>query len=175
MRPLFIGRFQPFHLGHYNVARWLVEQYGDLVLAVGSAQAGMTPENPFTVGERIEMIYRALQDLRSHVKICSVPDTEGRPAIWHSYVKQWCPPFDVAYTGEQYTAHCLRLGGIKVVEPPIFNRDIYMGTHIRMLMAEGSSEWRSRVPQPVAEFIDEIDGVSRVRSLLARHIHLQRP
>ncbi len=166
MRPFFIGRFQPFHFGHYNVVRWLVEQYGNLVLAIGSAQAGLEPDNPFTVGERIEMVYRSLADLHGRVKICSVPDTEGKPSIWHAYVRQWCPPFDVAFTGDQYTAHCLKMGGIEVREPPSFSRDIYTGTYIRKLMAEDSPEWKSRVPVPVVEFIYEIDGVSRVRNLL---------
>jgi nicotinamide-nucleotide adenylyltransferase len=45
-----------------------------------------------------------------------------------------------------------------------FDRKIYMSTLIREKMVKGES-WRELVPESVADFIDEIDGVNRVRDL----------
>ena len=66
MRGLYIGRFQPYHLGHQAVLEKIAKEVEEIVIVIGSAQESHTPENPFTGGERMEMIYAALgeSDLR---------------------------------------------------------------------------------------------------------------
>jgi nicotinamide-nucleotide adenylyltransferase len=55
---------------------------------------------------------------------------------------------------------------IRLVEP-----SKYYGTRIRDLMIHGSDEWRELVPPEVAEYIDGIKGVERVRRLcLDEHV-----
>ena len=46
-RALFIGRFQPFHNGHLNVIKTLLENHKEVVVVIGSAQEENTAENPF--------------------------------------------------------------------------------------------------------------------------------
>lgn len=46
----------------------------------------------------------------------------------------------------------------------MFNRKGYSGTEIRKKMIEGD-DWRQLVPTAVAEVIDEIDGVTRLRNV----------
>ncbi|MEM3715338.1 MAG: adenylyltransferase/cytidyltransferase family protein, partial [Nitrososphaeria archaeon] len=54
---VYIGRFQPFHNGHYAALKWILEkEKSPIILCIGSAQYSHTVENPFTAGERIEMI-----------------------------------------------------------------------------------------------------------------------
>jgi nicotinamide-nucleotide adenylyltransferase len=60
-RGLYIGRFQPYHLGHQAVLQKIVEEVDEIVVGLGSAQASHTLDNPFTAGERISMIWPALQ------------------------------------------------------------------------------------------------------------------
>ena len=55
-RALFVGRFQPFHYGHLHAIEKILEECDELVLVVGSAQMSHEHDNPFTAGERIEMI-----------------------------------------------------------------------------------------------------------------------
>lgn len=53
---VFIGRFQPFHLGHLEVlerARSLAER---VIVLIGSSNQPRTPKNPFTFDERKTMI-----------------------------------------------------------------------------------------------------------------------
>ena len=53
-RGLFIGRFQPFHLGHLKDIKRAIQEVDELVIGVGSSNEECTKENPFTVEERIE-------------------------------------------------------------------------------------------------------------------------
>src|SRR5207302_562889 len=59
-RAFFIGRFQPFHRGHLAMVRRILESNEEIIVGIGSAQYSHTGENPFTAGERYEMIKRAL-------------------------------------------------------------------------------------------------------------------
>jgi len=58
---LYVGRFQPFHLGHLEAVKHILHKIDELVIVVGSAQDSHTLENPFTAGERITMIRLALR------------------------------------------------------------------------------------------------------------------
>ncbi|MEM0023032.1 MAG: adenylyltransferase/cytidyltransferase family protein, partial [Archaeoglobaceae archaeon] len=48
MRALFIGRFQPYHLGHHEVVKKILEEVDELIIGIGSAQESHSLENPFT-------------------------------------------------------------------------------------------------------------------------------
>ncbi len=52
----FIGRFQPFHLGHKFVVDTALRRSKKVALVIGSDQQPRTARNPFTTKERIEMI-----------------------------------------------------------------------------------------------------------------------
>lgn len=53
---IFIGRFQPFHLGHKKVVDQALELSKHVLILVGSAGKARTIRNPFTYGERYSMI-----------------------------------------------------------------------------------------------------------------------
>jgi bifunctional NMN adenylyltransferase/nudix hydrolase len=53
---VFMGRFQPLHIGHQFVIDQALQKADHVVLLVGSANLGRNPRNPFTVEERIGMI-----------------------------------------------------------------------------------------------------------------------
>lgn len=56
---VFIGRFQPLHIGHEHVIREALERVGTLVVLVGSANVARDVRNPFTFTEREHMIRTA--------------------------------------------------------------------------------------------------------------------
>ncbi len=56
---VFIGRFQPLHIGHEHVIRQALEQVDRLIVLVGSANVARDPRNPFTFEEREHMIRSA--------------------------------------------------------------------------------------------------------------------
>ncbi len=59
-RGIFVGRFQPFHLGHVATIKFALEKVEELVIVIGSAQLSHEFRNPFTAGERIQMIKDSL-------------------------------------------------------------------------------------------------------------------
>ena len=165
-RGLYVGRFQPFHLGHLEALRWILSRCDEVVVGVGSAQFSHSPENLFTAGERIEMIRRVLvkEGLMDRCIAVPIPDV-GQHALWVSVVLQYCPKFDEVFTNEPLTRRLFLEAGFKVTSIPHFNRDVYDATRIRRLMAEGG-DWESYVHPEVASFIKEVGGVERLRDLL---------
>ncbi|QGM98989.1 bifunctional nicotinamide-nucleotide adenylyltransferase/Nudix hydroxylase [Methylocystis parvus] len=57
---VFIGRFEPFHLGHLAILRRALALSQRVVVLVGSAEAPRTAKNPWTYAERVVMIEAAL-------------------------------------------------------------------------------------------------------------------
>lgn len=55
-RGLFVGRFQPFHLGHLMAIKDVLEEVDELVIVIGSAQCSHDVDDPFTAGERLVMV-----------------------------------------------------------------------------------------------------------------------
>jgi nicotinamide-nucleotide adenylyltransferase len=160
MRGLYIGRFQPFHLGHKAVLKKILEEVNEVVVVMGSAQDSHTPQNPFTAGERLDMIYGALRDLRPRSYVIPLQDVD-RNAIWVSHVVSMAPRFDLVYSNNPLTEDLFIEAGIQVRKPPMYRRDLYSGTIIRNLMLQGG-DWRSLVPEEVAAVIDSIGGVKRL-------------
>jgi len=166
-RGLYIGRFQPFHLGHLYALKWILEREDEVIVAIGSAQYSHSPSNPFTLGERVEMIWRVLKEegLTGRCILIGVPDTNGVHSLWPALIRSFLPPFDRAYTNDPLSKLLLEEAGFKVEGIPFFRRDLYEATRIRELMAEGGP-WEELVHPRVAEYIKEIGGVERVKGLL---------
>lgn len=161
----FIGRFQPLHRGHLEAIRFALGRVDRLVVVVGSAQKNHEKRNPFTAGERIEMLWRTLRSegLIDRVVIVPVPDVENHD-IWVSTVRTLTPSFDVVFSNDPLTLMLFKRAGVKTVQVPLVNRGEYMATEVRRRMAEGG-DWEGLVPPEVATFIKEINGVERVREL----------
>ncbi len=120
MRGLLVGRFQPFHHGHLAVVREVRAKRPDeeLILGIGSAQESFTWKNPFTSGERMEMVSRALHE-------AGVDWRPLRTATRHSPARAVGPlrrvPGSSVRTGlhqQPADAAVVREGGIPRREPP---------------------------------------------------------
>lgn len=72
---VYIGRFQPFHLGHQALLRHALSCARQCVIVLGSAHQARTPKNPWTWQERAEMIRLALPEAdRARVHVLPVRD-----------------------------------------------------------------------------------------------------
>jgi len=165
MRGLYIGRFQPYHLGHQAVLKKIAEEVEEIVIVIGSAQDSHTPENPFTGGERVEMIYAALSesDLRERCVVTPLQDIK-RNSVWVSHLQSMVPSFDLVYSNNPLVVQLISEAGIQIRKPPMYQRDLYSGTAIRKLMRE-NGDWAGLVPAAVARFIEEKGGVERLISV----------
>jgi nicotinamide-nucleotide adenylyltransferase len=165
-RGIFVGRFQPFHKGHLGAIKKIVDDVNELVIVVGSSQYSHRLENPFTAGERVTMIRRALVEEGiqfSKVWIIPVPDVHQH-MLWVSQIVGYCPKFDVVYANEPLTCRLFLEAGFRVDPVPPIQRKVYLATEIRKRILAGE-EWEELVPSSVAKFIEEIEGDVRLRDL----------
>jgi nicotinamide-nucleotide adenylyltransferase len=165
-RALFVGRFQPIHKGHVKAMKDILKRVDELVIVIGSAQYSHRQDNPFTVGERIEMIRKALEseDIPpTRCWIIPVPDIHIH-MMWVAEVLGYTPKFDIVYTNEPLTRRLFIEAGFKVKPVPFHKRKIYSATEIRERMLNNKS-WEKLVPESVAQFIKEIKGIERLRDL----------
>ncbi|WP_094226684.1 nicotinamide-nucleotide adenylyltransferase [Methanolobus psychrotolerans] len=162
-RAFYIGRFQPFHLGHYSIINDIARDVDEVVIGIGSAQKSHEPMNPFTAGERVMMIKHALET--ADVKHYAIPIEDlQRNAVWVSHIISMTPPFDVVYSNNPLVVRLFKEAGITVRQPPMYKREGYSGSETRRRMLN-DEDWRSLVPQAVADVLDEIDGVNRLKSV----------
>ncbi len=164
---LLMGRFQPFHLGHLQVAKEILGEFSRLIIAVGSATFNYLEKSPFTAGERIWMIHEALLEEgldMGRVYIAAYPNIENN-AAWAAHLKSLLPPFQVAFTGNALPHVLLKEAGVEVRSLKMIRRDLYSATVIRERMLEGG-DWKSLVPHAVARIIKEIGGVERLRFIM---------
>jgi len=163
IRGLYIGRFQPMHKGHLDVLRYILGQTDELIIAIGSAQESHTPRNPFTAGERFEMIRSVIReegfDLSS-IYIVPVEDVK-RNSIWVSHVLSLVPHFDVVYANEPLATYLFEEAGFEVRKTLLFSRSSYSSTHVRESIV-GGSDWQDLVPPSIFDYIRKKGGVERM-------------
>jgi len=165
-RGLYVGRFQPFHLGHLKAIQGVLKEVDELAIVIGSAQYSHNVSNPFTAGERLVMTRRALREAgvdSSRVWIVPVPDVHLH-MLWVAALEGYTPRFNVVYSNEPLTCRLFTEAGYKVKSVRFYERKVYASTLIREKMLKDKS-WTTLVPETVAKFIIEIDGVNRLRDL----------
>lgn len=162
-RGLYLGRFQPYHLGHHQVLSKISKEVDEIIIGIGSAQKSHEIENPFTAGERVLMVSSALEEFGIKHYVIPIEDIQ-RNSLWVSHVKSMVPPFEIAYTNNPLVIELLSEAGIEVKQSPLFKRNNYSGTEIRRRMLKGE-KWEQFVPEKVVEIIREIDGVKRLKTV----------
>ncbi|MFB6117114.1 nicotinamide-nucleotide adenylyltransferase [Halosegnis sp.] len=163
-RGFYIGRFQPYHEGHHAMVERIASEVDELVLGIGSADQSHTARNPFTAGERIEMLTKATTDIGVVTYAVPIEDL-NRNAVWVSHVRSMSPRFDVAYSNNPLVVRLFEEAGVEVRQSPMFRREEFEGAEVRERMAEGD-DWEELVPEAVADTIADINGVDRLREVI---------
>ena len=163
-RGLFIGRFQPFHLGHLNDIKNALKEVDELVIGVGSSDEKHTKDNPFTVKERIEMMDLVLpnNDIQNYT-VFPIPDFHDDKR-WVEHIETLVPEFDLVYTGNKWTEKCFKKK-YKVKKVKIIKG--ISSTIIRHKMIK-NQDWKAIVPKETADYIKKINGVRRVKRIKSK-------
>ena len=160
-RGLFIGRFQPFHLGHLSDIKNALEEINHITIGIGSSNEDHTKENPFTAKERAEMINAVLpkNNIRKYI-VFTIPDFHDYKQ-WVEHVESLVPKFDIVYTGNDWTERCFegkyevkRVNMVKGVSSTIIRKKIL-----------SNKNWEELVPNEVVSYISSIKGVERVKNI----------
>jgi nicotinamide-nucleotide adenylyltransferase len=156
MKAVFLGRFQPFHLGHHKVIEKYSKKY-DLTLVIGSADKSRTEKNPLTVEEREKVIRECYPD----IEIVYLDDTEKT----EEGNREWMKKLDEqTEAGKIITQNSLvkklseKHSDMEIVEQDLFDEEIYSGTEIRRRIRSGE-EWRYLVPDCSVELIDRLEEI----------------
>ena len=167
MTAVMIGRYQPFHLGHLELVRQVLDENDEIIILIGSSQANFTLKNPFTAGERIWMIRDSLIESKidlSRVFLVNVIDDENN-VKWFSNIKSVSPPFNVLYTGNNFVRTLLKRETIILKKPKLIEGNLLKGSVIRKLILEDNTKWQELVSKSVIKIFKEIDGVERIRNI----------
>jgi len=162
----YVGRFQPPHRGHIHAILYALSQVDELVIIIGSAQYSHEDDNPFTAGERLEMLRAALDEAgvdRRRYLIIPVSDTHVH-SIWVSHVLAYTPRFDVVFTNEPLTARLFKEAGFEVRPIPFLEREKYCATEVRRRVLN-SGDWEELVPPAVARLMKERGWLERMVEL----------
>lgn len=163
-RALFVGRFQPFHLGHLSVIEAI--RSGGLfpIIGIGSSQKSYEYDNPFSFEERKDMIKNSVQ---GEFEIVRIPDTEDDEK-WVKMAEKVSGNFDYLYSGNNHVINPFVSYGAKqyiIVEPKkVVN---ISSSEIREMIAKGK-EWEKYVPRGTMEVIHKVKGDERIRRLYAK-------
>src|SRR4030065_673315 len=132
-RGLYVGRFQPFHLGHLDAIKEVMKSVDELVIVIGSAQYSHNLNNPFTAGERLVMVRQALKEADvadSRTWIVPVPDVHLH-MLWVSALEGYTPRFNIVFSNEPLTRRLFMEAGYEVKSITLFERQMYTSTLIR--------------------------------------------
>lgn len=143
-----IGRFKPFHNGHFELLKNVCESSETVLIGIGSSNC-YNASNPFTPAETKDMIMRALP--YDNFVFLDVPDfNDGEK--WVDYVLGVFGNLDVFVTGNEYVGHLLS-GKYKLVHACELTRQCPISaTQIRVAIAR-NEPWSHLVPKKVADYL----------------------
>lgn len=86
---VFIGRFQPFHAGHYNIVVQALEKVERVLLLIGSSYEPRSIRNPWSFDEREAMIRSCFNEVENSRIICEpLVDIRYNDTLWASEVQK---------------------------------------------------------------------------------------
>lgn len=169
-RCIVLGRFQPFHLGHAALVKAAIEHAdgGEVVVAIGSAQAGWEANNPWTADERQAMIEAWAKGNGSSLNVVQVEDIND-PPHWVEHASA-VHGAGVLVTSDGPTAELYRAAGWDVHDVALSQRETLEGWRVRqsvrMLSTVMDDEatrtvLAASVPKAVIEWLIENDAMFR--------------
>lgn len=165
---VYIGRFQPFHNGHYAMLQQILLQAEKVIIVLGSARSASTIKNPWSTEQRREMIMAALTpEEAQRVLITEVRDHYYNEHLWLAEVIQAVAAIaddevseaDITLFGYEKDDSSYYLNRFPQwkYEEIVTNKPID-ATDIRALLFGGSKhcplEWTNNLPKPVSNWIE---------------------
>jgi nicotinamide-nucleotide adenylyltransferase len=168
MRGLMMGRFQPFHVGHLELVKQILNECDEVIIALTGAQFNYIEKDPFTAGERIEMIHNTLKDEKIDLSKCYIIPIENQfnVATWAAYLQASLPKFNKVYSGNEYVVMLLKDSGYDVIKPKFLSREKFNATRIRKMISE-NQEWEKLVPASISNYIKKINGENRIKVIFS--------
>jgi len=168
MRALYLGRFNPPHKGHIYALEYILNQsdVDEIIILIGSGEKAYSLKNPFTGGERYEMVVTMVKEHFNYDQffISAIPDI-NRNTIWPANVIDLMPNFEVIFTNNSLVQELFTdLSNKEVREIPLNKREELSGKIIREKMIKGEN-WQQDIPDELLPLIKKYQGIKRIQSL----------
>ena len=164
MDGLFIGRLQPFHLGHLDAVLFGLSRSENLFIGIGSSNRFNERKNPFSAKERREMIVSSIEpSMIDRIKIFDIPDVDDHEK-WTFEIDQIVPKYGAVFTNDEFTKTLFEKRKIDVIPVVLKDREKFSGTNIRELIADDKN-WRGLVPQGTRKVLDKLNAKERLKNL----------
>lgn len=177
---IYIGRFQPFHLGHLRTLQLALDQAEQVILILGSHRVAADIKNPWSSQERIEMIRSCLsEDDRNRVHFLPIRDWLYSDNLWLAAVQQ--SVFDIT----QGSSAVVVFGHRKDASAyylDLFPQWDYLdtgnfenlnSTDLRRSYFQGNEDYRHCLPSGVLQFLDEFQSSPRYAALCDEYHFIQ--
>jgi bifunctional NMN adenylyltransferase/nudix hydrolase len=185
---VFIGRFQPYHLGHHSVVREALTQSKHLLICVGSSGQPRDTYNPFTFEERRDMILLSIppQD-RNRVLVLPLLDYTYNDEKWVIDVQdaavEACEHFrlsdpSIALIGhsKDHTSFYLKLfpqwSSVNVAAF-IDEKFVLSATMLRETYFGNGASQEVMIPSPVADFLNQFKDTKEFRHIVEEFKFIQ--
>ena len=159
-----IGRFQPFHLGHFAAIKFALSKVEHLHIGIGSSNISHEERNPFTADERKRMILSSIDDeIRKNLSIHYIPDVDDH-SKWTHHIDEIIPEYDVVFSNDDFTHELYDKRGKSIISVDLKSRSDLSGTNIRNLILTDQN-WKQFLPSGTVEVLTQIDAKKRLEDL----------
>lgn len=153
MKAGFLGRFQPFHLGHYKVIEERLNDFDNFVVIVGSAGKARSDENPLTFEERKSLIQACFPSLEI-IPLEDKGKTEDGNRKWAENLEDI--GIDAIISRNDLVKEIVKVHTtLKLVKQDLYEKNIYSGTEVRRRINSGE-EWRYLTPKCTHKKLEEL-------------------
>ncbi len=150
MKAIYLGRFQPLHIGHKKVIERYIDKFEDFTLVIGSANKSRTDDNPLTAEEREEIIRECFPDLKILYK-----DDQENNKEWSNDLEKEIDA-DIVISQNDLVKQLVRdHTSMEIEEQELYDPEIYSGTEVRRRI-NSDEEWRYLVPKCAKEKIERL-------------------
>jgi bifunctional NMN adenylyltransferase/nudix hydrolase len=188
---VYIGRFQPPHVGHISTIKFCLEMSDYVIIVVGSANTSRDVRNPFTDAERAKMLLSSFSpEEQAKIKLTFVEDRYYQNQHWISDVQKavydevnktgWEDKRDITLVGYKkddtsWYLNCFphwKYVSIEAHKGDVEHAEPINSTEIRDLLFDGRISYiKSVVDSSVFEFITEFIQTDEYGWLKSEYLH----
>lgn len=173
---VFIGRFQPFHLGHQFVIQKALTYAKKVILLIGSVNSPRTLNNPFSFDERQQIIHNIFKDDVICLPIADVPYDDDS---WVFFVKQAVNSVSlendkiglIGHTKDDSSYYLTLFPKWHYVELPNFNN--LSATPIRMAYIKDGTIDTHNLPSASVNFLQKFRHTTAYTQLQNAYLHIK--
>lgn len=166
---VFIGRFQPFHLGHLEAIKQALQICDKLVIVIGSANKNFALDNPLTSKERERILELILgrENLRERILEVKILNDCEDNLLWMEQVVKISKKFEVVVGNNSLISVLAKYMDFPIFYPKLTKREKLQGKVIRKNILEGK-KWQNLIPEYELELLAKFKIEERLKDLVKK-------